>query len=451
MPPTRETEVLIDVSDSSGTDDDSKYVNHAPTPVQKMPGASSLAGRIGPSIFCLIIGLVIAIWMKVEFMKGGSMGVVAKAFGKAEDVHPALAFLDLMLLVGSIVAITLSIVSLWISQPPRDEGPITEYKLQKKLGEGAFGAVYRASKVFLGDDKPTDVALKFLKLSSAEETNDGIKEAMRMSRCHHKNCLKFHEVFMFYKGVSAWRSLLFRESAWGMCMSLEICDGDLSDELKKWAGDPSQWPGYRGILRTFTEIVAGINHLHDLGIIHMDLKPENVFMSPDHGHIRIGDLGLTTETTTKGKDVSGDCAGTPGYIAPEVIREQPYSTKADNWSLGCILIDMIEPIDHPPGWSFPRVVKMVREQKHLPLDGEWKCLKEDETADLVEMLSPDNLNVAVDCILDRYKDGANVVGGPRGDYYNYPVQKLLRMCLQQDKQKRASSDQILELLEKEAF
>jgi len=403
-----------------------------------MPGASSLASRIGPSIVCLIIGLIIAIWMKVEFMKGGSLGVVAKAFGKAEDVHPALAFMDLLLFVGSIVAVTLAIVSLWISAPPQDEGPITEYKLEKKLGEGSFGAVYRASKVFLGDDKPTAVALKFLKLSSAEETNDGIKEAMRMSRCHHKNCLKFHEVFMFYKGVSAWRSLLFRESAWGMCMSLEICAGDLSDELKKWARDPSQWPGYGAILSTFKEIVAGIDHLHDLGIVHMDLKPENVFMSPDHGHVKIGDLGLTTETTGKGKDVAGDQAGTPGYIAPEVHRELPYSTKADNWALGCILIDMVEPIADPgdPGWSFPRVVKMEREQRHLPLTGEWQCVQKDETADLVEMLSEQNLEEAVDLILDTKK------------FKVFPVDKLLRMCLVQDRHQRASSNEILEALER---
>ena len=65
----------------------------------------------------------------------------------------------------------------------------------------------------------------------------------------------------------------------------------------------------------FAEILEGIDHLHRLGIIYRDLKPENVLMDFE-GHVRISDLGLAVQTNG---DLIKGRAGTPGYWAPEVV------------------------------------------------------------------------------------------------------------------------------------
>ncbi|KAK8825058.1 protein kinase 2 [Blastocystis sp. ATCC 50177/Nand II] len=86
------------------------------------------------------------------------------------------------------------------------------------------------------------------------------------------------------------------------------------------------------------EIALGLAHLHKNNIVYRDLKPENLLLDPE-GHIRITDFGLSKE------DVEGDTVkslcGTPEYLAPEVLRKQPYGKSVDWWSLGTLIYEMI--------------------------------------------------------------------------------------------------------------
>ena len=96
------------------------------------------------------------------------------------------------------------------------------------------------------------------------------------------------------------------------------------------------------------EISLGIAHLHKHNIVyryvlgssasHRDLKPENLLLDPE-GHIRITDFGLSKE------DVEGDTVrslcGTPEYLAPEILKKQPYGKCVDWWSLGTLIYEMI--------------------------------------------------------------------------------------------------------------
>ncbi|XP_041436078.1 protein kinase C theta type-like [Xenopus laevis] len=92
------------------------------------------------------------------------------------------------------------------------------------------------------------------------------------------------------------------------------------------------------ILFYSSEIAVGLQFLHAKGIVHRDLKPENVFIDKE-GHIKIGDFGLACENTPGHKTRYG-LYGTPGYIAPEILSEDPYDSGADWWSLGVIVYEM---------------------------------------------------------------------------------------------------------------
>lgn len=97
------------------------------------------------------------------------------------------------------------------------------------------------------------------------------------------------------------------------------------------------------------QIMLGVRYLHGFGIVHRDLKLENIMMteSSEKGCPKIVDFGLSkiigpSETAT-------EPFGTLGYVAPEVLKKSPYSFSCDIWSMGCILYALLSgslPFDH---------------------------------------------------------------------------------------------------------
>lgn len=126
-------------------------------------------------------------------------------------------------------------------------------------------------------------------------------------------------------------------------------------------------PGFEMVRARFyaAEVVCGLEHLHQQGIVYRDCKPENILLD-DHGHVRISDLGLAVEIDgemvrgrvgTVGK-LTDLCQTTNlgvlsnpyvylffiylGYMSPEVIDNEKYSFSPDWFSFGCLLYEMIE-------------------------------------------------------------------------------------------------------------
>jgi len=84
------------------------------------------------------------------------------------------------------------------------------------------------------------------------------------------------------------------------------------------------------------EITKALKILHDIYIFHRDLKSANVFLSRD-GHAKLGDLNVSKVAK---KGLLYTQTGTPYYASPEVWRDQPYDSKSDIWSLGCVIYEM---------------------------------------------------------------------------------------------------------------
>ena len=89
--------------------------------------------------------------------------------------------------------------------------------------------------------------------------------------------------------------------------------------------------------RIFIQIVHGLKALHSQQIFHRDLKSANIFLNKD-GTAKLGDMNVSKIAK---KGLLYTQTGTPYYASPEVWRDQPYDSKSDIWSLGCVLYESI--------------------------------------------------------------------------------------------------------------
>jgi len=120
-------------------------------------------------------------------------------------------------------------------------------------------------------------------------------------------------------------------------MVLELMEGnDLYKFIKSFKTKQNQLTETQ-IYEIFIQILKGLMHLHNQGIFHRDLKPDNILFSRhlDDSTIKITDFSLA-EYINPQKKLNIGC-GTPGFIAPEILNGENYDEKADIYSLGCIL------------------------------------------------------------------------------------------------------------------
>ena len=85
------------------------------------------------------------------------------------------------------------------------------------------------------------------------------------------------------------------------------------------------------------QILQALKYLHDLNILHRDLKGANVFISDNGQSIKLGDLNVSKVAKSSYAKTQ---TGTPYYLSPEVWKGEPYNSKCDVWSLGCVLYEL---------------------------------------------------------------------------------------------------------------
>lgn len=121
----------------------------------------------------------------------------------------------------------------------------------------------------------------------------------------------------------------------------------------------------RQVCHYFLQICLALKHLHDLNVLHRDLKSENVFLLADDV-IKIGDFGVAK--VLKGQYAFTQ-AGTPHYLSPEIAKGAPYDTKADMWSLGVCLYELASGGEMPfqTKGGLPSLIKTICTKDYTPL------------------------------------------------------------------------------------
>ena len=89
-----------------------------------------------------------------------------------------------------------------------------------------------------------------------------------------------------------------------------------------------------------TQVLHGLQYLHDQGVIHRDIKGANILTTKD-GKVKLADFGVSTSTLA-GADKEAQVVGTPYWMAPEIIQLSGATSASDIWSLGCTVIELLE-------------------------------------------------------------------------------------------------------------
>ena len=87
------------------------------------------------------------------------------------------------------------------------------------------------------------------------------------------------------------------------------------------------------------ELILALEHLHEMGFIYRDIKPENILLDSD-GHVKLTDFGLSKALGNEGHDLTNTLCGTAQYLAPEVILKKGYNKMVDWWGLGILIHEM---------------------------------------------------------------------------------------------------------------
>lgn len=219
------------------------------------------------------------------------------------------------------------------------DNPSDAFDLLEKRGSGTYGTVFKA----LHRKSGQVVAIKQVPLEG--ELDDLMKEIKFM-----KSCAQCEYIVKFYA------HFIWREILW---IVMEFCgSGSVQDILQVIPRNLTQ----NEIQRIITDCLMGLEFLHQNGKIHRDIKAGNIVLTTN-GVSKLVDFGVSgqlTEHTIKRNTLTG----TPYWIAPELLLDEGYDTKADVWSLGITSIEMAE--KEPPYHKLKPMMAMLQISKKPP-------------------------------------------------------------------------------------
>jgi uncharacterized RDD family membrane protein YckC len=191
------------------------------------------------------------------------------------------------------------------------------FELDRKLGSGGMGAVYRA----LDTSLQRFVAVKVMRYSDHNMDSriaSMLREAIAQARLNHPNV-----VVIYYVGRE-------REEPF---LAMELLPGPtLAEKLKS-----GEKISYADAIRYGIQVASALEHASKFGIVHGDIKPGNLILTAEN-NIKLSDFGLSTIASDSDKKVA--VSGTPAYLAPELLKE-PGTMQSDMYALGVTMFELV--------------------------------------------------------------------------------------------------------------
>ncbi|PLW27115.1 hypothetical protein PCANC_23219 [Puccinia coronata f. sp. avenae] len=194
---------------------------------------------------------------------------------------------------------------------------LPDYQLGEVLGRGAFGCVFRALNWSTGET----VAVKQVGLSNIprSELPEIMSEIDLLKNLDHPNIVQ-------YRGFVKTSDYLY--------IILEYCEnGSLHTICKKFGKFPESL-----VAVYICQVLEGLLYLHEQGVIHRDIKGSNILATKEGG-VKLADFGVATRT---GGLSDNAVVGSPYWMAPEVVDQSGATTASDIWSVGCVVIELLE-------------------------------------------------------------------------------------------------------------
>lgn len=207
-----------------------------------------------------------------------------------------------------------------------------------KIGEGSTGTVCIARERGSG----RQVAVKKMDLRKQQRRELLFNEVVIMRDYHHPNIVEMFD------------SYLVNDELWVVMEFLE--GGALTDIVTHSRMDEEQ------IATVCKQCLKALAYLHSQGVIHRDIKSDSILLAPD-GRVKLSDFGFCAQVSQE-LPKRKSLVGTPYWMSPEVISRLPYGPEVDIWSLGIMVIEMVD--GEPPFFNEPPLQAMRRIREMPP-------------------------------------------------------------------------------------
>ncbi|WBW71190.1 serine/threonine protein kinase, NIMA related Fin1 [Schizosaccharomyces osmophilus] len=235
------------------------------------------------------------------------------------------------------------------------------YKILECIGHGSFGRIYKVQRLSDG----VLLAQKEIPFGniSRQEKQHVADEVNILRHLKHPNIVQYcgEDINRLTQVINIY---------------MEYCDrGDLAKHIEIYKEEKKRFPEHQ-VLRFFTQLLLALyrchygrdapvtenqwmneSHIPNQYVLHRDIKPANVFLDEDNS-VKLGDFGLS-KLLDNTRMFTQSYVGTPYYMSPEIIRNNPYSAKSDIWALGCVMFEVCM-LGHPfEGRSYLELQKNI--------------------------------------------------------------------------------------------